>query len=122
MSYGVDRFRQSDPIAPAGPPVAADGAAQVSVFSGMGIPMYAHPAPAGRIVGDATTMPPEVSSSGVPVPAGPSDSMQYFNLDELKTEMKKLAWTKGDFTVTPYGSSGPTGGGGGANFPRNYHV
>jgi hypothetical protein len=33
----------------------------------------------------------------------PTENDQYFTLDELKTEMKKLAWTKGDFTITPYG-------------------
>jgi hypothetical protein len=27
----------------------------------------------------------------------------YFTLDELRGEMKKLAWKKGDFTITPYG-------------------
>lgn len=41
---------------------------------------------------------PAVSSD--PPPAAPDD---YYTLDELKAEMKKLAWTKGDFTITPYG-------------------
>jgi hypothetical protein len=27
----------------------------------------------------------------------------YYTLDQIKTEMKKLVWKKGDFTVTPYG-------------------
>jgi hypothetical protein len=27
----------------------------------------------------------------------------YYTLDEIKGEMKKLVWKKGDFTVTPYG-------------------
>ena len=27
----------------------------------------------------------------------------YFTLDELRGEMKKLAWTKGDFSIVPYG-------------------
>jgi hypothetical protein len=33
--------------------------------------------------------------------AGEPDS--YFTLEELRGEMRKLAWTKGDFTITPYG-------------------
>jgi len=39
------------------------------------------------------------------VPSGPAQPApdEYFTLDELKTEMKKLAWTKGDFTIVPYG-------------------
>ncbi len=28
---------------------------------------------------------------------------EYFTLDELKTEMKKLAWTKGEYRIVPYG-------------------
>lgn len=32
----------------------------------------------------------------------PSDG-EYFTLDELKAEMKKLAWTKGGFKIVPYG-------------------
>lgn len=28
---------------------------------------------------------------------------EYFSLDELRAEMRKLAWTKGDFRVVPYG-------------------
>jgi len=39
--------------------------------------------------------------SQLPDPA-PNDT-EYFTLDELKAEMKKLAWTKGDFTIVPYG-------------------
>lgn len=34
-------------------------------------------------------------------PAGPSE--EFFTLSELKSEMKKLAWTKGDFKIVPYG-------------------
>jgi hypothetical protein len=36
-----------------------------------------------------------------PAPLAP-DEADYFTLDELKAEMKKLAWRKGDFTITPY--------------------
>jgi hypothetical protein len=50
-----------------------------------------------------TTVPSaalEAAAQGPP----PTDSDRYFTLDELKSEMKKLAWTKGDFTITPYGT------------------
>jgi hypothetical protein len=31
------------------------------------------------------------------------DPGDYYSIDELRGEMKKLAWTKGDFSITPYG-------------------
>jgi hypothetical protein len=33
----------------------------------------------------------------------PVDATDYFSLDEIKTEMKKLVWGKGDFHIVPYG-------------------
>ena len=39
----------------------------------------------------------------VPPPPGAEQKEEFFTFDELKTEMKKLAWTKGDFRVVPYG-------------------
>ncbi len=44
-----------------------------------------------------TSMAPE------PAPA-PADQGDYFTLDELRAEMKKLAWKKGDFSIVPYGT------------------
>lgn len=35
--------------------------------------------------------------------AAPADGPKYFTLGELKAQMKSLAWTKGDFTIIPYG-------------------
>ena len=32
----------------------------------------------------------------------PADA-QFYTIEELREEMKKLAWTKGDFTIVPYG-------------------
>ena len=32
-----------------------------------------------------------------------ADNGEYFTLEELRGEMKKLAWTKGDFRIVPYG-------------------
>ena len=91
-----------DPMSPNDVPAPADGAAQVSVFGGAGTPMYAQAAPpAGSPV--AAAMSPTEYPAVDTVPAGPSAGVQYFNLDDLKAEMKKLAWTKGDFTITPYG-------------------
>ena len=51
--------------------------------------------------------PPAVPAADPPsastAPAEPAQNAEYFTLDELRGEMKKLAWTKGDFTITPYG-------------------
>lgn len=35
--------------------------------------------------------------------AVPADGDQYLTMDEIRAEMKKLVWKKGDFTITPYG-------------------
>lgn len=43
----------------------------------------------------APAQPPQQS------PAGPTE--EFFTLSELKSEMKKLAWSKGDFKIVPYG-------------------
>ena len=50
-----------------------------------------------------TSARPPHGRSDVTPPAKADDGTQYFTLDELKDEMKKLAWTKGDFTIVPYG-------------------
>lgn len=31
------------------------------------------------------------------------DEVEYMTLDEIRAEMKKLAWSKGDFKIVPYG-------------------
>jgi len=89
-------------------PAGADGVAGRSRFpqSGgtfMGEPLeltQAPPVAPAPVPGtEATAMDP---SAALPGPA-PAPQEDYFSLDELKTEMKKLAWTKGDFTITPYG-------------------
>lgn len=44
-----------------------------------------------------------------PAPLVPTDSLlsqpqaDYYTLDQVQAEMKKLTWKKGDFSVTPYG-------------------
>ena len=40
--------------------------------------------------------------ASAPTDPAPADG-NYFTLDELRGEMKKLAWTKGDFSIVPYG-------------------
>ena len=37
------------------------------------------------------------------MPQSVDPQVDYYTLDQLKTEMKKLVWKKGDFTITPYG-------------------
>jgi hypothetical protein len=39
-----------------------------------------------------------------PAPEAPPPDEEFFSLDELKAEMKKLTWTKGDFKIVPYGA------------------
>jgi len=57
-------------------------------------------------------LPPVEAAPAAPMPemtlaaeqsAAPADE-QYMTVDEMKDEMKKLVWTKGDFKVVPYGS------------------
>ncbi|MCY2996391.1 MAG: hypothetical protein NTY19_52370 [Planctomycetota bacterium] len=36
-------------------------------------------------------------------PAGAEPTAEFYSLDELRTEMKKLAWTKGEYKIVPYG-------------------
>ena len=47
--------------------------------------------------------------AGVPVSASMTDTVAtaeegFMSLDELRGEMKKLVWTKGDYKIVPYGS------------------
>ncbi len=63
---------------------------------------------------EATTPPAEVPATPVamandmaqpaasPSPA-PAAKEEYFTMDEIRGEMKKLQWTKGDFKIVPYG-------------------
>lgn len=44
--------------------------------------------------------PAGMSSSAMMVPADEGD---YFTLDQIRAEMKKYAWRKGDFGIVPYG-------------------
>jgi hypothetical protein len=50
---------------------------------------------------DSPPLPTEASSA--PYAPNTQGEPQYFTLDQLKGEMKKLVWKKGDFTITPYG-------------------
>jgi len=43
------------------------------------------------------------SASADPAAAQAASQADYYTLDQIKTEMKKLVWKKGDFSVTPYG-------------------
>ena len=57
------------------------------------------PAPAPGPLADAPSLPDSTMSLA---PADPPVEDTY-TLDQLKGEMKKLVWKKGDFSVTPYG-------------------
>jgi hypothetical protein len=52
---------------------------------------------------DATPASMEADPANAPAAAAQAKD-QFFTLDELRGEMKKLAWKKGDFTITPYGT------------------
>ncbi len=67
-------------------------------------------------VPSSTAIQPTASQPAAPSPATPPPQVSqidpsplaatqedYYTLDEIKAEMKKLVWKKGDFTVTPYG-------------------
>jgi len=48
---------------------------------------------------------PEVSATPASMStlAAPPADEEFYTLSQLKTEMKKLAWTKGEFRIVPYG-------------------
>ena len=58
-----------------------------------------HPVRLPAVDATPTGMAPAPAAAADPA-AGEGD---YFTLDELRGEMKKLAWTKGDFSIVPYG-------------------
>ena len=88
----------SDPPVPQfGPEIRQSGQPGQGAAEQSPPPMLATPAASTAIVPSSAL---EAASQGQP----PTDNDQYFTLDELKSEMKKLAWTKGDFTITPYGT------------------
>jgi len=45
---------------------------------------------------------PAPDAAAVPAAAPATDQGDYFTLDELRGEMKKFSWKKGDFSITPY--------------------
>ena len=48
-----------------------------------------------------TTVAATTSSTATSAYVEPQD--EYYTLDQLRGEMKKLVWKKGDFSITPYG-------------------
>jgi hypothetical protein len=79
------------PQTPPQAPRAADGSAlRLPAVEPMSLAMGPAPQPpanAAPAVAPLYTVPPE----------------EYFTLDELRGEMKKYSWKKGDFTIVPYG-------------------
>ncbi len=59
-----------------------------------------------RLRENPTRLPhiPATPVSAAPAPEAPPAEEDYFTLDELKSEMKKLAWTKGELKIVPYGA------------------
>lgn len=79
------------------PPVARPApAAEIATVPQMPVPIPPAPLPQGSPLPSApSTLPPPVA------PAAPQD--EYMTLDQLRAEMRKLAWTKGEFKIVPYG-------------------
>lgn len=47
---------------------------------------------------------PQVQQATVESPVAPGEGLEeYYSRDELRGEMKKWTWTKGDFRITPFG-------------------
>jgi hypothetical protein len=72
-------------------------------------PIPVIPLPAVAQADTPKAVPPEppvlqtlVSQPTTPEPTASQED--YYTLDEIKAEMKKMVWKKGDFSVTPYGS------------------
>ncbi len=64
--------------------------------------MREHPARLPQVQAELASV-----QAGKPAPEAPAAEPakeEFFTLDELKSEMKKLAWTKGDFKIVPYGA------------------
>jgi len=59
--------------------------------------------PAGMTTEMADLAPAGVVPAALAPGASPGED-ERFTLEELRGEMRKLAWTKGDFTVVPYGT------------------
>ncbi len=58
-----------------------------------------HPVRLPGVEAPLSTAPADSPAS----PPQPAAQPEYFTMDELRGEMKKYAWRKGDFTITPYG-------------------
>jgi hypothetical protein len=68
--------------------------------------MRENSAPA-RIAPQNPVMPvsAEIETISASAPSlGQDSDVDYYTLPQLQAEMKKLAWTKGDFKITPYGT------------------
>jgi hypothetical protein len=50
------------------------------------------------------SLPVTPVADAAPGDPAPDPKLHYFTMPQLKAEMKKLVWKKGDFTITPYGS------------------
>jgi hypothetical protein len=62
------------------------------------------PAVAATPTGVASAPDAPVLDAAAPGAVAPQPGQgDYFTLDELRGEMKKFSWKKGDFTITPYG-------------------
>jgi hypothetical protein len=85
-------------------PVAPNGSAALPAAPVMQPAIPPAPVPAASNVPGAAPTPPGIPAAPATGTPAAADSPQFFSLDELNLEMKKLVWRKGDFSVTPYGT------------------
>ena len=90
----------SDPLFPAGPPTQTVSQAQASPYDGGADPLLAQAPPPPPAPGGPAMAP---AAPALDAPAAAPGDAHYFSLDELRAEMQKLAWTKGDYSIVPYG-------------------
>jgi hypothetical protein len=79
----------------------APAPAPLPLFSGEPVATdpVAAPAPVAELASAPQPAPPPLGPAAAP--GGPQE--EYLTLDQLRAEMKKLAWTKGDYKIIPYG-------------------
>jgi hypothetical protein len=104
---GAPFYTASNASDSSGPTPPSPWAAPQSVSAGSGPSTTAQPTPTAL----STPVPAVATIAQAPAPQGdpqpvaqPADPQtDYYTLDQLKAEMKKLVWKKGDFSITPYG-------------------
>lgn len=90
-------------VVPPQPFDLADGA-NPGLMPAAPLPALRLPPPEAGLTAAAAVQPAGYVNEALAAdPAAADPDKKYMTLDELRAEMKKLAWTKGDFKIVPYG-------------------